>query len=104
MKTKRFFMVLPAMAALLLTVSCNNQEFETNEDSKTHTVPFSATVNQGVQTRASLNTDGDAYVFQAGDKLYVYDDFTTPTVTGTLTLAAGSEGKTTGATFTGSLS
>lgn len=103
MKTKRFFMVLPAMAALLLTVSCNNQEFETSEVSDTHTIPFKVTVDQGIQTRATLSSDGKDYVFEAGDKLFVYDNPSSPKVKCTLTLKSGDEGKTTGVTFEGDL-
>lgn len=101
MKTKRFFMALPAMAALLLTFSCNNQEFETSEVSDTHTIPFKVTVDQGIQTRATL--DGKDYVFEAGDKLFVYDNPSSPKVKCTLTLKSGDEGKTTGVTFEGDL-
>lgn len=106
MDIKRFFMALPAVATMLLAASCSNQEIENIEAtqaSEKHTIPFEAVVNSPVQTRGTLNADGDAYEFQTGDRLFVVGGNANTTITAELTLNPADAGKSTGAHFTGTL-
>lgn len=99
-------MALPAVATMLLAASCSNQEIENIEAAQapeTHSIPFEAVVNSPVQTRGTLNAAGDAYVFQAGDRLFVAGAAVSSTIKGELTLNPADAGKTTGVHFTGTL-
>lgn len=99
-------MALPVVATMLLAASCSNQEIENNEAAQapeTHSIPFEAVVNSPAQTRGTLNAAGDAYVFQAGDRLFVAGAAVGSTIKGELTLNPADAGKTTGARFTGTL-
>ena len=99
-------MALPAVATMLLAASCSSQDTENIEAAKapeTHTIPFEAIVNSPSQTRATLNAAGGAYVFQEGDKLFVYGGSGGTLFTAELTLNPEDAGKSTGARFTGDL-
>ena len=74
---------------------------ETQETLKS--IPFSVTAGSGTpETRATVDADNKTLRFAAGDVLYIASD-TRADLKGALTLKAGDEGKTSGATFEGSL-
>ena len=74
---------------------------ETQETVKS--IPFSVTVSNGApETRATVDGDNKTLRFAAGDVLYIASD-TRDDIKGALTLKAGDESKTSGATFEGSL-
>ena len=74
---------------------------ETQETVKS--IPFSVTVSNGApETSATVDADNKTLRFAAGDVLYIASD-TRDDIKGALTLKAGDESKTSGATFEGSL-
>ena len=93
---KKYMKALPAVAALLLTAACSNDDFETIETpqpAKERIIHFTANVDNGAATRATLSYD--RYYFVSGDKLYVWGE----NISGELTTT----GSGTSATFTGDL-
>lgn len=104
MKTNVFFKAIPIFAALLLTTACNNQDLVIEEEiQSTHTliIPYTATAGSGVQTRVTVNTDNQ-YVFQIGDKLYVWGHNANGSINGVLALTDGA-GSYKDAKFSGNL-
>ena len=96
MDMKKYMKTLPAVAALLLTAACSNEDIETidtPQPSKERIIHFTANVDNGAGTRATL--DGTSYNFQSGDKLYVWGT----NISGELTTTNSG----TSATFTGDL-
>ena len=74
MTIRKYFYALPAMAALLLTASCSNQEnemIEAPQPAKTRIIPYTVQVNDNSDTRLTLNED-KKYTFEKGDKLYIW--------------------------------
>ncbi len=74
MTIRKYFYALPAMAALLLTASCSNQEnemIEAPQPAKTRIIPYTVQVNDNSDTRLTLNED-KKYTFEDGDKLYIW--------------------------------
>jgi len=72
MKVSRYFVLLSALLALCC--ACSKEPMENAAGAVTRTIPYSATVSHGPQTRATLSGSefaDDCYVFQNGDKLYV---------------------------------
>lgn len=70
---KKYMKALPAVAALLLTAACSNDDFETidtPQPAKERIIHFAANVDNSTGTRATLN--GSGYTLQEGDKLYVW--------------------------------
>lgn len=98
MDIKRYLMVLPAVAVMLFAACTNdnNEIVEELQPAQPRIVPFEATVSTGNQTRATLDYF-NSYVFETGDKLYVWGD----KISGELTLE-GTGGSNFG-TFKGSL-
>ena len=95
---------LPIVAALLLAAACNNQDLEIIDEPQSDQVriiPYTATVGSGIPTRATLYGVGN-YVFQTGDRLYVWGEDNGGAIDGELTLASGADSYE--ATFTGTLS
>lgn len=73
MDMKKYMKALPAVAALLLTAACSNDDFETidtPQPAKERIIHFAANVDNSTGTRATLN--GSGYTLQEGDKLYVW--------------------------------
>ena len=86
-----------------LSVSCSKEDYTPEQEpepviNKENTVAYTVTVREGTSTRASLN--GNSYIFQEEDKLYVIGD--NGNVHGVLDLTAGAG--TGSATFFGDLS
>ena len=76
MDIKRYLEALPVMAALLLTGACSNEEnavVEEPQHAQARTIPFTATVTTGPQTRATIDGSNE-YAFQKKDKLYIWGD------------------------------
>lgn len=74
MTIRKYFYALPAMAALLLTASCSNQEnemIEAPQPAKTRIIPYTVQVNDNSDTRLTLN-ENNKYTFEDGDKLYIW--------------------------------
>lgn len=72
MKVSRYFVLLSALLALCC--ACSKEPMENAAGAVTRTIPYSATVSHGPQTRATLSGSefaDDCYVFQNEDKLYV---------------------------------
>lgn len=102
MKTKNYFKI-PISIAVMALAGCSSENDLTNisqdiekQDNAT-IIHYSATVNKGSSTRATLS--GENYVFETGDKLVI----TGTDISGELTINAEDAGKTTGATFEGDL-
>lgn len=101
---KNLFHLLSAVAAVMLFAACSSDDAKLSEVPVEPEVPagtvihYSATVSDGVQTRATLNSSKQ-YEFQTGDKLAI----TTADgkLTGDLTLSSGAG--TASATFEGDL-
>lgn len=91
MKVSRYFVLLSALLALCC--ACSKEPMENAAGAVTRTIPYSATVSHGPQTRATLSGSefaDDCYVFQNGDKLYVeYRDGVTLKLYGVLDLFSG---------------
>ena len=99
MDIKNYLKALPAMAALLLTASCSssdNEIVEAPQPAQTRIIPYEVTVGSGNETRSTLNSSG-YYVFETGDKLYVWGT----NISGTLDLISGNGSSS--ATFSGNL-
>ena len=101
MDIKKYLKAMPVVAALLFTASCSNEDDEINEApqpaQRVRIIHYEATVNNGNQTRATLIGD-NKYVFETGDKLYVWGD----NISGELTLTRGA-GDNSDAVFSGDL-
>ena len=102
-----------SMTAALVMTACSNDdntvETPAAQQAIVKTIPYSVTVNGGAGTRATVADDpSDATTyhktlkFATGDQLYISSDSRTD-LKGTLTLKAGDEGKSNGATFEGSI-
>ena len=109
MKTKNMLWAALSMTAALVMTACTNDdntvETPAAPQAEVKTIPYSVTVGQGgdaAATRATVDEDMMTLKFAAGDKLYVFDG--SSVVKGVLTLKSGDEGKSSGATFEGSLS
>ena len=106
MKTKNMLWAALSMTAALVMTACTNDdntvETPAAPQAEVKTIPYSVTVNGGATTRATVDEDMMTLRFAAGDKLYVFDG--SSVVKGVLTLKSGDEGKSSGATFEGSLS
>ncbi len=109
MKTKNMIWAALSMTAALVMTACSNNdntvETPAAPQADVKTIPYSVTVGQGgdaAATRATVDEDMMTLRFAAGDKLYVFDG--SSVVKGVLTLKSGDEGKSSGATFEGSLS
>ena len=93
---------LLVISVFVLMGSCSKEDRYTPEQepdvNKESTIVYTVTVREGASTRASLN--GNSYIFQEGDKLYVIGD--NGNVHGVLKLTAGAG--TGSATFSGDLS
>ena len=112
MKTiQKILGLLPMMAAALALTACSSEDntIETpqtgnpTEQGEVKTIAYSVTVSGGdATTRATVDADNKTLKFAAGDKLYIASD-SRDDIKGALTLKAGDAGKTSGATFEGSL-
>lgn len=106
MKTKNMIWAALSMTAALVMTACSNDdntvETPAAQQAIVKTIPYSVTVSGGATTRATVDEDMMTLRFAAGDKLYVFDG--SSVVKGVLTLKSGDEGKSSGATFEGSLS
>ena len=109
MKKNSFLWAALSMTAALVMTACtsddNTVETPAAPQADVKTIPYSVTVGQGgdaAATRAYVAEDLSTLKFAAGDKLYVFDG--SSVVKGVLTLKRGDEGKSSGATFEGSLS
>ena len=98
------------VTAIALLGSCNNKEEQPTQQTETatattpeavETVEYTVVVN-GTDTKATVDADMKTLRFAAGDKLYITADDRAD-LRGFLTLKDGDEGKTQGATFTGTL-
>ena len=92
---------LLVFSVFVLMFSCSKEDYTPEQEpvvNKENTIAYTVTVREGASTRASLN--GNSYIFQEGDKLYVTGD--NDNVHGVLDLTAGAG--TGSATFTGDLS
>lgn len=99
------------MAVALALTACSGEDntIETSQTgnpkelSKVKTIAYSVTVNGGnATTRATVDDNNKTLRFAAGDVLYIASD-SRADLKGALTLKAGDAGKTSGATFEGSL-
>ena len=113
MKKNSFLWAALSMTAALVMTACtsedNTVETPAAPQAEVKTIPYTVTVGQGgdATTRATVADDpSDAtnyhktLYFATGDKLYISSDSRTD-LKGTLTLKAGDEGKSNGATFEG---
>lgn len=97
-----------SMTAALVMTACtsedNTVETPATQQAEVKTIPYSVTVGQGgdATTRATVESDMKTLKFATGDQLYISSDSRTD-LKGTLTLKAGDEGKSNGATFEGSI-
>lgn len=99
------------VTAIALLGSCNNKEEQPTQPTETatantpeavKTVEYTVVVNGDANTKATVDADMKTLRFAAGDKLYITADDRAD-LRGFLTLKDGDEGKTQGATFTGTL-
>lgn len=100
MNTRIFYKALPLVAVLLLSAACINQDLVVDDESQAgqeRIIPYTASVGSDIITRATLNND-NYYVFETGDKLYVWGQ----DIYGELTLTSGA-GDYKGASFSGNL-
>lgn len=100
MNTRIFYKALPFVAVLLLSAACINQDLVVDDESQAgqeRIIPYTASVGSDIITRATLNND-NYYVFETGDKLYVWGQ----DIYGELTLTSGA-GDYKGASFSGNL-
>ena len=115
MKKNSFLWAALSMTAALVMTACTSEDNTVDTpaapQAEVKTIPYSVTVGQGgdATTRATVADDpSDAtnyhktLYFAAGDQLYISSDSRTD-LKGTLTLKAGDEGKSNGATFEGSI-
>lgn len=86
---KNIYMALPIVAAMLLIVACNNQALDIIDESQpdqVRLIPYTATVGNDIPTRVTLSgVDDGVYLFETGDKLYVWGE----NIKGELTLTSG---------------
>ena len=86
---KNIYMALPIVAAMLLIVACNNQALDIIDESQpdqVRLIPYTATVGSDIPTRVTLSgVDDGVYLFETGDKLYVWGE----NIKGELTLTSG---------------
>lgn len=76
MEIKKYLKAMPVLAALLLTVSCSNEDneiVESPQPEQVRTVPFTVTAGSGSLTRATLD-DNNKYQFDKTDHLYVWSE------------------------------
>ena len=109
MKTKNMLWAALSMTAALMMTACSSEDNQTETSAQQQqgtvkTIPYTVTVGQDEDdgTRSTVDSDMKTLRFAAGDKLYVSGEFRTD-VYGVLTLKSGDEGKTSGATFEGTL-
>ena len=106
MKTKNMIWAALSMTAALVMTACTSEDNSIGtpaaQQAEVKTIPYSVTVGQGgdATTRATVDNDMKTLKFAAGDKLYIIG----MNISGVLTLKSGDEGKSSGATFEGSLS
>ena len=109
MKTKNMIWAALSMTAALVMTACTNDdnmvETPAAPQAEVKTIPYSVTVSQGgdATTRATVDDDMKTLRFAAGDKLYI-ESGVRKDLKGILTLKAGDEGKSSGATFEGTIS
>ena len=109
MKTKNMIWAALSMTAALVMTACTNDdnavETPAAPQAEVKTIPYSVTVSQGgnATTRATVDDDMKTLRFAAGDKLYI-DSGDRDDLKGILTLKADDEGKSSGATFEGTIS
>ncbi len=88
------------MAASLMTTACSNEDSANEspaQQSTVKTIPYSVTVSDGAETRATVDSDNKTLKFADGDKLYV----TGTNIKGVLDIQTGAT--TASATFSGDL-
>ena len=107
MKKMNMLWAALSMTAALVMTACSNNDSATESpalQSTVKTIPYTVTVGQDEAdgTRATVDSDLKTLKFAAGDKLYVSSDSRSD-LKGVLTLKSGDEGKTSRATFEGSL-
>lgn len=99
-KNSILWAVLPMMAASLMTTACSNEDSANEspaQQSTVKTIPYSVTVSDGAETRATVDSDNKTLKFADGDKLYV----TGTNIKGVLDIQTGAT--TASATFSGDL-
>ena len=99
-KNSILWAVLPMMAASLMTTACSNEDSADEspaQQSTVKTIPYSVTVSDGAETRATVDSDNKTLKFADGDKLYV----TGTNIKGVLDIQTGAT--TASATFSGDL-
>ena len=104
MNTKNMFWAVLSMTAALVMTACSSKDNDLTEipqtPSTSKTIPYTVTVSGGeATTRATVDDNNKTLRFATGDKLYI----TGTDIQGVLDLKSGDEGKTTGATFSGTL-
>ena len=104
MKKNSFLWAALSMTAALAMTACSNDDNDMTEapvaPSTSKTIPYTVTVSgDEATTRATVDDNNKTLRFATGDKLYI----TGTDIQGVLDLKSGDEGKTTGATFSGTL-
>lgn len=104
MKTKNMFWAALSMTAALVMTACSSKDNDVTEipqtPSTSKTIPYTVTVSgEEATTRATVDDNNKTLRFATGDKLYI----TGTDIQGVLDLKSGDESKTTGATFSGTL-
>lgn len=111
MRSRNMGLTALVVTAIALLGSCNNKEEQPTRQTETatattteavKTVEYTVVVNGDADTKATVDADMKTLRFAAGDKLYITADDRAD-LRGFLTLKDGDEGKTQGATFTGTL-
>ena len=101
MKTKNMLWAALSMTAALVMTACSSDDIEMTEKplapSATKTIPYTVTVSDGAETRATVDSDNKTLKFADGDKLYV----TGTNIKGVLDIQTGAT--TASATFSGDL-
>ncbi len=103
-KKNSFLWAALSMTAALVMTACSNDDNDMTEapvaPSTSKTIPYTVTVSgEEATTRATVDDNNKTLRFATGDKLYI----TGTDIQGVLDLKSGDEGKTTGATFSGTL-
>ena len=106
---KNLLWVALSMTVAVMVASCGKSELaipdktdvieEPEKPSHVKTIPYTVTISDDEATRATIDGDNRTIRFAEGDKLYI----TGTNIKGVLSLKAGDEGKTTGASFSGEL-
>ena len=104
MKKNSFLWAALSMTAALVMTACSNDDNDVTEipqtPSTSKTIPYTVTVSgEEATTRATVDDDNKTLRFATGDKLYI----TGTDIQGVLDLKSGDEGKTSDATFSGTL-